>query len=65
MFNYVCFYQNNYVCLHACVQNCTIYDRTIERKERMKILYKIMRIHVYNSESIHESVYLFKKSKCA
>ena len=29
-------------------------------------MYKIMRIHIYNAESIHESVYLLKnKYNCA
>ena len=61
MFSYVCFYHNKYVCLHACVHNCTFYVWTNNWKKgkNENFMYKFMRIHVYNNKSVYENVYLF------
>ena len=61
MCNYVCFYQNKSVYLLACVQNCTFYVwmNNWKKGKNENFMYKIMRIHVYNNESVYESVYLF------
>ena len=57
---YVSFKTSTYDCMHVFINVLFMYERTIERNERMKIfVYKIMRIHVYNNESVYESVYLF------
>ena len=57
---YVSIKTSPYICLHVFKIVLFMHEWTIERKERMKIfMYKIMRIHVYNNESVYESVYLF------
>ena len=68
MCNYVCFHQNKSVYLLACVQKCNFYllMNIWKKGKDEKFMYKILRIHVYNNESIYESVYLFKKKyNCA
>ena len=67
MCNYVYFYQNKYVYLLTCVQNCNVFAGMNNWKKRKNesFIYIIMRFHVYN-ESIYESVYLFiSKYNCA
>ena len=56
--NYVYLYQNKYVYLLACVQNCNCYVRMNNRKKgkNESFMYTIMRIHEYTG-SIYGSVY--------
>ena len=48
--NYVYFYQNKYVYLLACDQNCNFYVKKNNGKKgkNESFIYIIMRIHVYN-----------------
>ena len=65
--NYVYLYQNKYVCLLACVQNCNFYVRMNNRRKgkNESFMYIIMRIHEYTG-SIYGSVYWFiSKYNCA
>ena len=64
---YVYLYQNKYVYLLACVQNCNFYVRMNNRKKgkNESFMYIIMRIHEYTG-SIYGSVYWFiSKYNCA